>query len=240
MDQGQGIAHQMRHGAPDRAGPLLQGGADDLHHVGRGHQVDRHAAHGQHQALDAFVVLRQPQMAAHQSPQGVVDGAQTVFDFVLPQAGGIQHLAHVQAHAVAHGFALLERRQHAAVEAVQRLLQAQAGIVPAVDLFLHVAAGHRLQKGAAVQTLLVAEVVADGRDVGARCLGNGAGGGAGKALLGKQPQRLAQQALARELAVAARRARRLVGRQGGIQGDHDAGLQHEINRLIEIPAIRSD
>ncbi|WP_323031948.1 hypothetical protein [Brachymonas denitrificans] len=28
--------------------------------------------------------------------------------------------------------------------------------------------------------------------------------------------------------------------RGGIQGDHDAGLQHEINRLIEIPAIRSD
>ena len=37
----------------------------------------------------AFVVLRQPQMAAHQSPQGVVDGAQAVLDFVLPQAGGI-------------------------------------------------------------------------------------------------------------------------------------------------------
>jgi predicted LPLAT superfamily acyltransferase len=93
-----------------------------------------------------------------------------VVDFLGPQAGWLQHLAKVQAQALLHQLALLHGRQKTADKALQRLAQAEIGLVEQRAVIVN--AAQRFGERGAVKACLVAKVVADGGDVGASGQGN--------------------------------------------------------------------
>jgi hypothetical protein len=104
-----------------------------------------------------------------------------------------------------------QRRDHLPVVALQRFAQREVRLVERFDGL----ARRRAQEAEAslVQAGLVAEVVADGGDVGVGRLGDLARRSLGEALLAEQANGRQQQALARLLAIRARLAD-LVGRRG--------------------------
>jgi hypothetical protein len=85
---------------------------------------------------------------------------------------------------------------------LQRFMQRHVWPLQRGNGALHVMGGKGLVESAAIKPFLVAKIIADGRYVDASSLGDRAGGCAGKALLGKQAHRLAQQALPRGRPVA--------------------------------------
>ena len=84
---------------------------------------------------------------------------------VLYSDVGFQHFAEMQTGAQLHQVALLERFEKARQETFQRLAQREMRLVVARNIVGRLA--HRLDEHGAIQTLLVAEVIADGSDVDA-------------------------------------------------------------------------
>ena len=138
----------------------------------------------------------------------------------------------VQLDALPHDLALLERIDHRHHAHAQRGFERLAGDVAGGDEVAGVAA-HRLAEGGRIEAFLVAEVVADGRDVDLGLAGDLARGSLGEALLREQPQGSVEQPVACLGAVCARCPARCLGDR--ISRVHDRHYTtHEIKRLINL------
>ena len=151
--------------------------------------------------MDFVVWLRYAQMAAERGNQCIVGGLDMAVHLLPPDAGGFQHFAEVQFHALLYQVALLEWLHKTAHQVIQCPFQGMGGVVNLVGRYRGVVTG--VGEHGLVQAGLVAKVVADGGNVDLRRQRNLAGGGLGKTLLCKQGQCCIQQAVARVDAVTA-------------------------------------
>ena len=186
-----------------------------LDQVAVGVVLQRQGRDGQRQAVDVVVGRGRAHGLAQQPDEGAVQGLDFAVQLLLPQAGGVQHLAKVQAHAQLHLVAHVQRAHEAGEELLQKNVQ-RIAVGPGIGLQRP---AQWLGIGRVVQALLVAKVIADEGGIGPRRFGDLADGGLGKPVFGKQPQCGAEQPCARV---------GRVGRGGGRVGgwNHGAGLHH--------------
>ena len=133
-------------------------------------QVHGQASHADGQAFEVGVGPGQAEVVRQQGEQGIVQRSHAECTVVGPQAGGLDHFTKVELDAQTRQVALLEGLEHPGEEVLERVAQRQA-LGPAGLLQVVGVGTDRLDEHCPVERGLVAEVVADRRDVHAGRLG---------------------------------------------------------------------
>jgi len=222
IDHRQCVAHEAVAPGVDGAFAGQQRRRQRVDEVAPDVQVHAQTGDAHRQPVQLVVGLLDAEVALQCGDERRVHRRDVAPQLLVPQPGGLEHLAKAQLHAQPRRVAVAQRREQVGEERRQRLLERQrSAVLPRRHAL---APAQRLEEGRAVQAGLVAEVVADRRDVDARRLGELAGRRLREALLREQAQAGAQQALACGVALAAGvRVRRCVGGVGRRCGHH-AGI----------------